>query len=66
MNMKKLLANNYFYYSFLAVFISVVFYFAYTITGCSTMPQNESINVVGGTPPYYDGHDNEIAPNPNK
>ena len=23
-------------------------------------------NIVGGKPPYYEGHDNQIEPNPNK
>ncbi len=65
MSIKKLLSNNYFYYSFLAIFFSVVFYFAYMMSGCSTA-QKEEPKHIGGTPPYYEGHDDQIEPNPNK
>jgi len=30
------------------------------------MVPTESHDAIGGTPPFYEGHDNEIAPNPNK
>lgn len=65
MSIKKLLSNNYFYYSFLAIFFSVVFYFTYMMSGCSTAPKEEPQHI-GGTAPYYDGHDDQIEPNPNK
>jgi len=63
---KKVLCNNYFYYPFVGILFAVVFYFGYTLTaGCSMVP-TESHDAIGGTPPFYEGHDNEIAPNPNK
>ena len=66
--LNKILDNNYFYYTFIAFFFDVVFYFAYTISGCSVNPLEIGSNEehIGGTPPYYDGHDDQIEPNPNK
>ena len=71
MSIKRILSNNYFYYSFLTILFSVIFYFTYSAIDWSDSPVaqtfiQEKHRVIGGTPPYYEGHDDQIEPNPNK
>ncbi len=72
---RKLLCNNYVYYSIVTVIFLAVCYGAYIASsrpsksGLSFIPNISSVTGtknIGGTPPYYEGHDDVIEPNPNK
>ena len=48
------------------IFLIFWIFFSPTIKIVGLTDESEKTQRIGGTPPYYEGHDDQIEPNPNK